>query len=376
MAQRAGVAISRIAKGAAICITRVDGAPYGEGYFFKPVEYKLESDDPTEIMNMIKRLVTFDITLIDNGFSISYPLFTPWVKTNGFKCPSHDHFKAFVYGYCHTSTISEKGDHNDGLKVLFIDLTPGQSAFEFHTGVWNRRRWGLVRVGESRALGDAGHHSLQEVVDEIFKRAHSNEDSVKLIGIFRPEGQSPEVTAALEAQFPNTTIKWVSLADLSYGTAAVMHGEFTSLHQHTGSVNLPLPLGITLASGQTVTVMEQHCEIPRDKVVLFTNSRDNQRAATVRLVRGTLPGGVITVGGLLEKPRGETRIQVKTSASRWENTVVTVEELGSTARKVVSIPNIVTCVTIADVKVYESPKIPKQLKSMADANNVIGELPE
>lgn len=204
----------------------------------------------------------------------------------------------------------------------------------------DQRLLGVGRVGTLEAAGDL---SPQDISNNIFIPAISYEEVVDLIGIFRPEGEDPTVTAGLVSRFSNTTIKWVSLADFSYGAAVVMHRESTSSTRSTGRFTLPLPLGITLANGQTVTAMEQGCSIPGDEVVLFTNSCENQTTATIRFVRGTLPGGVVIIRGLSEKPKGDARIQVTIDASRWENTIVTVEEVGSTARKVVSIPRIATC---------------------------------
>lgn len=231
MAQRAGVALSRIAKGATITITRVDGAPY-EPYYFKPVEHNVESGDPAEITAEVATKVGFDTTLTDNGFLIAYPISITDEKRGEFKDPSHDHFMAFVNGYDFSAIVSKKGSKD--LEALFIDLTPGQVASQLWPGgVWTGHWTFKWPGGSTTILNDAGDLTPQDVVDKLIKPTIGKSSLVDLVGILRPEGESPEILSVLEAQFPNTVFKWVTLTELSHGAAIIMHRENGSFTRST-----------------------------------------------------------------------------------------------------------------------------------------------
>jgi len=372
MAQRAGVALSRLEENAPFSVTRVDGAP-SEKNFFPPVEHKLDGNTVEKITSTVTRLVGFDTTLTDNGFAISYPISLSAEQRAGFKHPSHDHFMAFANGYDFSAIMSEKSD--GGFDVLFIDLTPGQVAAKLAPGGLWGDHWSFKWPGGGQTiLGDAGELSPQDIVDKLITPTIATSPLVNLIGIFRPDGLSAELSAILESQFPNTKVTWVSLADLSHGAAVVMHRQDTIHTEYLGADYLSLPLGIALANGTTVTVIAQDLMLPRTQAVVLTTSRDNQTTATLRFLKGTLPGGKVTIEGLTEKPKGATRIQVTVKADDEGETVVTVQEVGGTAKKVASIENILTC-TAEDVKAYKEEATIKQV-SPTKEGDAIGEIPE
>jgi molecular chaperone DnaK (HSP70) len=153
-----------------------------------------------------------------------------------------------------------------------------------------------------------------------------------------------------------------------------MHRQDTQYTEHLGADYLSLPLGIALANGTTVTVIVEDVMLPRSQTIVLTNSRDNQTTATLQFLKGTLPCGEITVEGLTEKPKGAARIQVAIEADHEGETVVMVQEVGGTARKVANILNILNC-TAEDVAAYEAEATIKQM-SPTNEGDAIGELPE
>ncbi|KIM25476.1 hypothetical protein M408DRAFT_331218 [Serendipita vermifera MAFF 305830] len=373
MAQRAGVALSRISENAPISIARVDGAPFEE-YFFTPVARKLEKHTVTAITDTVKSQLGFDTTLTDNGFLFSYPMALSEVQRKEFKYPSHDHFMSFLNGY-DFSAIKAKHGEND-LEAALVDLTPGQLAAKMAPGgIWSGHWTFKWPGGGETVLEDAGDLSPQEILDRLIKPTLETATQVHVIGIYRPDGPSAEITSLLEAQYPNTTIAWVSLADIAHGAAVVMHRQDTSYTQHMGAEYLSLPVGVALASGETVNAIVKDCMMPRTETVIFTTSKDNQTTATVRILKGTLPCDVVTIEGLTAKPKGAVRIQVVLEVGPSGSTVVTVEELGGTARKVTSIADPSLC-TAEDVTAYEAETTTKQLPKSPNAEGVIGELPE
>jgi hypothetical protein len=100
-----------------------------------------------------------------------------------------------------------------------------------------------------------------------------------------------------------------------------------------GWTNLSLPLGIALADGTTATAIAEDLMLPLIQTVVLTNSTGNQTTAT-------LPCGEVTIGVLTGRPKGTARIQVAVDVDYKGETVVTVQEVGGTARKLVNIRNI------------------------------------
>jgi hypothetical protein len=105
--------------------------------------------------------------------------------------------------------------------------------------------------------------------------------------------------------------------------------------------------------------------LPRIQTVVLTNSTGNQTTAT-------LPCGEVTIEVLTERPKGTARIQVAVDVDHKGETVVTVQEVGGTARKVVNIRNILQC-PAGDMTAYEAETTIKQV-SPTNQGDTVGEL--
>ncbi|CAG8578581.1 15658_t:CDS:2, partial [Acaulospora colombiana] len=373
MIQRAGVALSRIADNAPISITHVDGAPYF-GTFSVPTESNIDNSSVEAIVDTITRLVGFDTTPADNEFAIAFPIAVSkdqWSTFKKKKMYSHDHCTAFLNGYA--SGAPDKGDING----LFIDLTPGQVAATLVNGGIRDKKWYFTGSGGGRVvLGDISELSIQTVMDKLVIPVVPEHIHPYCIGILRPEGAFPNLSSnELEARFPDTPVKWVSLNDISHGSAILMNRKVTSVDDSGGVEYSWLPLGVTLANGQIVTILPGDQRLPTDRKVILSTSQDNQTTATLRFSIGTIPWGEVVLEGLSPKAKGEGRIKLTIDCNHSGGTAVVVEEVGSTVQKTLRLKNIVE-ISSADAKAYKADTANKQVEQTLGADGVIGELPE
>ncbi|CAG8769177.1 17514_t:CDS:1, partial [Acaulospora colombiana] len=224
MAQRAGIALGRIADNAPFVITRIDGAPHPPT-IAEPVEHQLDGHSVAEMMATFQHAISFTTTSVDNGFAITYPLTLSKEERDALidanDSNAHDHFHSFANDYTfHHSTATKQ---LRGHRVLFIDLTPGQVAASLCVGALNSGSWFYnSRKRKDIIIGNIENLTTQDVVDKLINPTKGNSASLNCIGILRPEGAFPNVSRSeLEAHFPDTLVKWVSLVDLSRGIAMV-----------------------------------------------------------------------------------------------------------------------------------------------------------
>jgi hypothetical protein len=374
MAQRAGVALSCLANNAPFSITRVDGAP-AAGTFSPSTQHNLDQSSVRDAMGTITRSVGFDTAPVDNDFAITFPIGVSEEQEKAFggtNIYSHDHSMAFLNAYA--SSASDEDDV-DG---LFIDLTPGQVAAKLASGGVRDGKWYFKGTFvRPVVLGDVKDLSLQTVMDKLVTPVAPNYMQLYCVGILRPESAFPNISSSdLEARFPDTPVKWVSLDNLSHGAALFMHRQIIASNDDWDCAEFTyLPLGLALANGQRVTVVPGEHLLPMERKVVLSTSKDNQTSVTLRFVIGTLPWGEVVLEGLSPKPKGEARIKLAISCDRNGGTSVTAEEVGSAVNKVQRLKNILNH-SLEDAKAYEADTSNQQLEQTLGPDGVIGELPE
>jgi hypothetical protein len=263
---------------------------------------------------------------------------------------------------------------------LFIDLTPGQVAAHSARGCFEDQKWRyrlILRPGERSdnvILGNVTALSVQDVIDRLiipFPRWRK----LDRIGIIRPEGAFPGLSLEdFREKLPGILINWVTLHDLSYGSAIMAHREdvLDSIHP-LGWESTVTPMGTVLADGKLVTIMPGFIRLPVEWKVWFTTSRDNQTSVTIRVMMGVKTSDVVKLEGLLPRAKGQAGIKVTISANPFGWTSITAEELGSDLRQTWVLGYI-----IADdkaIKEYELAEN-KQTGTVIGKDGIIGELPE
>ncbi|PVF91835.1 hypothetical protein CPB86DRAFT_270582 [Serendipita vermifera] len=142
-----------------------------------------------------------------------------------------------------------------------------------------------------------------------------------------------------------------------------------------------LPTGIALANGKSVTVLPKAQAIPVKQIFIFTTSKDNQRTATVGLLRGTVPIGKVTLEGMIPKLKGEAAIKVTINTNSSGDTTVTMEEIGTDLKVEKDVGSIIDWDEYLNeraTEAYETYKkgLAKQTDMILGRDGVIGELPE
>jgi hypothetical protein len=222
MAQRAGIALGRIAPQADFSMTKVDGAPAPPTYS-TPTRHKLTDEtDVKDIINTFDAAVGFDTKPFDNGFAIAYPISASSDQRQAFykdNLYSHDHFHAWVNKHA-----NRVGKEQRNVNFLFIDLTPGQVASKLCNGNTDSKRWTYNFKGDQFTnLGEVESLTAQDLVDKLVPQRKINR-----VAILRPEGAFPELSSAdVEAKFPDIPLKWVTLDVISRGAAFIMHEQET-----------------------------------------------------------------------------------------------------------------------------------------------------
>jgi molecular chaperone DnaK (HSP70) len=218
----------------------------------------------------------------------------------------------------------------------------------------------------------SGELSSQEVIDKLVNPVTNHTTGIYRIYILRPEGSSSELSSLLKTKFPDALIKWVTLAEISRGTAAAIHR-----HPDGGTLRLsltlftPVPIGIVLSNGQVVAIVPRMLSLPNKKTAVCTTSRDNQTSVTIKFLTGKTPGGKLVLEGLQPQPKGVARIQVSFDIDADGGVVVTAKDLGSEAMKVVQIP----AFTKADADAYWADESSHQIEQPVCENGILGELP-
>ncbi|PVF92367.1 hypothetical protein CPB86DRAFT_791214 [Serendipita vermifera] len=384
MASRAGIALSRLAYDAQFTLTRVDGAP-GPAVFSSPQTPHTLSEAQTikDMTNAFERVIDFDVTERDNGYTITYPLAANKDQRDGFnkaKLYSHDHFHAWANGVGY-------GGWNDGKEkwnvyFLFVDVTPGQVAAKCVYGNTSKRGWTYNFGDKSAILSEeeqAGVESwtAQDVYDKLVQPLlPPNNKKLSLVGILRPEGTLPNLDASeLESKLNGVPLRWVQLNDLSYGAAVIMNCQaIYDSDIDYGPSDTPLPTGITLANGKTMTIITAHTYCPSGTKLIFTTSEDNQPSATVKILRGTTPFEQLTLNGLTPKPKGEARIKVSFELTEHGHARCTIGEVGTDKRAYQNFGSILIW-NKAEVDAYKKETTNKQIDKVVGEDGVVGELP-
>jgi hypothetical protein len=222
MAQRAGIALSRLAYDADFSITQVDGAPEPPT-FSPPVHHKLVDGHTIKyILDTFKRSVGFDTRLLDNKFIVCHPISILREQRRALRRATDRHSHLYSWTEAYSGSIPSKVY----VDLLFIDLTPGQIASQAVRGFFEDRKWGnksLTRVRDSQSivLDHVATLSVREVIDRLISPWSRKFDR---IGVFQHEGTLDQsFIEDLKAEFPQTPIDWLTLDDLSYGAAIKVH---------------------------------------------------------------------------------------------------------------------------------------------------------
>ncbi|PVG00310.1 hypothetical protein CPB86DRAFT_238277 [Serendipita vermifera] len=370
----AGIALSRIADQAPIFCTTGDHTNLES--FGPAQEYKLEGDSLFDINKTLKSL---DPQQCFRHFALSYPIYLSDEKRKDLyktHLHTHDHCTAFLNG-CHFGVGESRGD----VDCLFLDLTPGQVAASLVRGEISGGQWSFSSENQVAltVLGAVGDLTVQDIVDKLVLPTTTNSATLQCVGILKPEDTFPNIsTFELESRFPGIPVKWLSVADLSYGSAVWMcrRRKFYEEIQHAS----PLTLGVKLADGEIVTVIPEHSRLPATRQFYFTTSKDNQTSASLQFFRGTVPCGKVTLEGLVPRSRGTARIKLsvewvlcRTTWVSCDSTTIEVEELGSAVRAKGDL-GAIDWVDVQKNKGYEEGD--KQLAPIFGRDGVIGALPE
>ncbi|PVF99030.1 hypothetical protein CPB86DRAFT_316951 [Serendipita vermifera] len=346
MTQRAGIALGRLTYDSDFSITRVDHEP--NLTFSPPVRHKLvDGHTVKDIINTFHDVVGFDAKSEYNGFMVSIPISASSEQYDAFinanNCLSDDHFHVWVNGHIQDAQQCDE--------ELNIDLS---------------------------SIGDVYDKLVVPIVPAGVK--------LHQIGILRPEGAFPDICATdLESKFPDTPVKWLTLDDLSYGTAVVMSDKPTTQTRQVSTLGTPaeayLPIGVALSTGKSVTILPKGRNFSVGRIFFFTTSKDNQQTATVRLLRGNVPIGEVTLEGMIPRPKGEPAIKVTSSYKPPGGITVTVGEIGTDLKVKKDVENVINCDDYFNGKVTEACEayekcLDKQIDMTFGENGIIGELPE
>jgi hypothetical protein len=387
MIQRAGIALSRLAYDADYSITRIDYDLARTPSFSPPTSHKLVDGHTVEdIMNIFDNIVGFDKTLEYNGFAVSIPIGSSNEQRRAFYDANHhllnDHFHTWASRY------SKGVPHFQGdVNLLFIDLTPGQVASKSANGRTSDRSWYYSNPDRDPdiCLNDLISLNTQEVYDKLVKSIVPTETRLHRIGVLRPEGAFPDVSLTdLEYKFTKAPVELVTLDELSHGAAITMDLAPTSPIINWCGFGEPistyLPTGIILADGKSMMILPDNEDLPAKRKFTLTTSQDNQTTATIRLVRGNVPFGEISLEGLIPRPKGQAAINFTLDIDEDGATTVTMEEVGTDLKKDISLGDIDSWdhSKIAPHEAYQTyhKGESKQVGITIGENGIVGELPE
>ncbi|PVF96228.1 hypothetical protein CPB86DRAFT_516814 [Serendipita vermifera] len=206
------------------------------------------------------------------------------------------------------------------------------------------------------------------------------------IGILRPKEAFPSINYTdLESKFPSARVDWLTLDDISYEIAVMMSEEPTTRTIWSCGPGIPvkayLPMGITLANGKSVTVLPKGQTLPVARKFIFTTPKDDQQTATVRLLRGALPIGEVTLEGMIPRPRSKAAIKVTINTNGSGGMTATVEEIGTDLKLEKDVGSVIDWNEYLNeraTEAYETYKksLDKQTDMILGRDGVIGELPE
>jgi hypothetical protein len=264
---------------------------------------------------------------------LSYPIATSEEQRAAFKSKHgryYDHCTAFLTG-CQFGVSKSQ---SVVAEALFIDLTPGQVAAVVMQGVIKQGTWTSKEVREKAVFGKVDNLSIEKF-DELVALVAPNLSNLECVAVLRPEGAFPDLLPIkIELKFVNIPFKWVSLADLSYGSSALIIHRLdrkSRCNTISRSRRLPNVRYMHLVDGTLLDITQRARYI-------FTTSKDNQITATLRLgtksVRYTenVEYEEIVIRGLNPRPKGDARIKMiiqRDTINFGGGQVVTIQDLGS-----------------------------------------------
>jgi hypothetical protein len=382
MIQRAGIALGRLAYGAEFSITTINRDPGPT--LLPPTRHKLvDGHTVDDIVNSFHDAVGFDAKDRPNGFALSLPISASDEQWRAFYVASHrrsvDHFEAWANGYAKSAPEKKKN-----VNILFVDLTPGQVASKLVNGYLSNQGWtDCFNRGYTDLDEDVDSLSTDDLYDKLIHSRVVERRQLHLVGILRPEGAFPEVSATyLESKLLNVPVKWVTLDDISYGAAILMDRKFTS--SKATSPSLPaisnatkIPTGIALANGSVVTVFPKGEAIPTTRSFIFTTFQDDQATATAQLCLGTVPCAKVTLEGLTSRTRGQAAIKVTLDIQKAWDATLSMEEIGTGLRTTMPLMTVFDLwKPITDADKAERERADEQLEMAFGKDGVVGELPE
>ncbi|PVF98582.1 hypothetical protein CPB86DRAFT_825625 [Serendipita vermifera] len=311
------IALGSIVEGASFFCTRFEGVKHSQQPFLSspPTEHRLSGHQPAEIQGFISNEINMEPVPGRELFTFSYPIATSQEQHEAFltvKESSHDHCKAFLSG-CTFDTMQSE------------DLTPGQIGAMVVEGTIEDQRWKYKERRRMVILGDVAELSIRDVVDKLIAPIVPTLSALQCVGILRPEGAFPELPSIpLELCLNNIPVKWLSLADLSYGSASMLYHQqlfnYTKKHRRVSM----------LFNGSLVDLLLFKF---REVRYFLTTSKDNQASATLGFFKDAALSDEVVLRGLSLGLKGTARIKLTIEYSittpEW---VVIIEELGSTAK--------------------------------------------
>jgi hypothetical protein len=379
----AGIALGSIKEDSHFACTRFEGADRNNFWPFKsftpspPTEHTLHCSTPEDIVNSISRELDLEYMVDQKSFTWSYPIATTAAQRVAFDAAdknSHNHCDAFLSA-CHF------GDRNrqDSAEVLFIDLTPGQVAVMVMRGVIHSGQWTSKEPGKTVSLGELDGMSIEKF-EEIVALVAPNLSILRCVAILRPEGAFPELLSIkVELKFINIPVQWLSLADLSYGSAMLLYRQlglkFRSF-RCGGCFSSPNPCYIQLADGNLVNIAPDDLYTHSKVWNFFTTSKDEQVTATLRFSRWDTTYDELVVEGLTPGPKGGSRIRVMVEHDNVTGEpVATIQELGSNLNAKLTLR--VRPKDENEGSVYRYPLVGARISyAQFGIDGVIGELPE
>ncbi|PVG00308.1 hypothetical protein CPB86DRAFT_813338 [Serendipita vermifera] len=327
MIEWAGIALSRIAGNSPFSCTRIETSLFTYSEVTGTTEHTLKGHGLIDIVETITHLLQRPNDKQKPMFAISYPIALPQEQCDMLR-------KAHQFTQDHCTTFLEECRFNirgdvDVADCLFLDLTPGQVAAKRVRGRIVDGRWQFEKDDATTLtiLGSAEDISLEDVIDKLILPTVPNLVTVRCVAILKPEGVFPNLKSwDLNFYFLNIPVKWLSTADLSYGAARMMEVDFPF---------------------------------------------NDQTTANLQFSKERLPCGKAILEGLTPTVKGATRIKVMVQFEDFEQTTVTIQELGSSEKTILMLENVDLSTSKPGKVIFEEPK------SVVPGNDgVVGELPE
>jgi hypothetical protein len=333
-----GIALDGITEDASLVCTRFEGADHNNRWSYKPfipsppTEHRLHGSNSGDIVSYISTEARSEYVAGQKTFAWSYPIATTGAQRVAFEAAlgkdSHNHCAAFLSAY-NFGAINSEGV----VEALFIDLTPGQVAAMVMRGTIYGGKWTSKEPGKKIVLGEIEKLSIEKL-DELVALVAPNLSTLQCVAVLRPDGAFPELLSIkVELKFINIPFKWVSLSDLSYGSAMLLYrrlGLECEPFGCGGNFSCPDVYCVQLADGKFINISIYDIAVRDRTWHFFTTSKDNQVTATLRLFGFYTAYDGIVVKGLTPGPKGTARIKVTLEYDGANSqSVVTIQDLGS-----------------------------------------------